>query len=61
MGKMTEATVGSFHVFIKKWLKYCILHGNLTFLGKVTFSSYLVNDLILLDVEWAFPQGLLFL
>ena len=61
MGKMTVATVGSFYVFIKKWLEYCILHGNQTFSGKVTFSNFLLIDLILLEAEWAFPQGLLFL
>ena len=61
MGKMTVATVGSFYVFIKKWLEYCILHGNHTFSGKWTFSNFLLIDLIFLEAEWAFPQGLLFL
>ena len=58
MGKMTVPTVGSFHVFVEKWLEYCVLHGNLTFSGKTTFSNFLLIDLILLAYDSHFPQGL---
>ena len=64
MGKMTVATVRSFHVFIisgRKVAQVLYFTRKSIRFSKKRLSNFLLIDLILLAYDSSFPQGLLFL